>query len=59
MGLCMNKCFLIILIFFIHGFVFGIDLENIDFYRSLDRKELVFVIHLFEREKYLSQNSKL
>ncbi|UGQ17323.1 hypothetical protein [Borrelia sp. RT1S] len=55
----MNKFFLVILIFFIHGFVFGIDLEDIDFYRSLDREELVFVIHLFEREKYLSQNGNL
>ncbi|QMU99300.1 hypothetical protein F0310_02620 [Borrelia sp. A-FGy1] len=55
----MNKFFLFILIFFIQVFVFGIDLENIDFYRALDRRELVLVIHLFEREKYLSQNSKL
>ncbi|WKC58084.1 hypothetical protein [Borrelia sp. P9F1] len=55
----MNKFFLSILIFFIQGFVFGIDLEDIDFYRGLDREELVFVIHLFEREKYLSQNSNL
>ncbi|UER67697.1 hypothetical protein LKV13_02695 [Borrelia sp. BU AG58] len=55
----MNKCFLIILIFFVHGFTFGTDLEDIDFYRSLDRKELVLVIHLLEREKYLSQDGNI
>ncbi|AWG42901.1 hypothetical protein CR532_02785 [Candidatus Borreliella tachyglossi] len=55
----MNRYFFIILIFFIHGFIFGIDLESIDFYRSLEKKELIFVIHLLEREKYFSSNSKL
>ncbi|UPA18012.1 hypothetical protein bpuCAU1_000536 [Borrelia puertoricensis] len=55
----MGRYFITILIFFVHGFSFGINLESIDFYRSLEKKDLLFVIHLLERERYLTQKNEL
>ncbi|UPA16387.1 hypothetical protein bcCo53_000529 [Borrelia coriaceae] len=55
----MIRYFVTILIFFIHSFVFGINLESINFYRSLEKKELLFMLHLLERERYLTQNDEL
>ncbi|AHH12553.1 Hypothetical protein BHO_0061900 [Borrelia hermsii YBT] len=54
----MSRYFITILFFFIHGFIFGINLESVDFYRSLDKEELLFVIHLLEREKNLTQKNE-
>ncbi|APR64980.1 hypothetical protein baBA2_000523 [Borrelia anserina] len=55
----MGRYFLVILITFIHSFVFGINLEDIDFYRSLEKKDLLLVIHLLEREQYFTQKNEL
>ena len=56
----MFRYFTIIISFlFIHGFIFGIDLKNINFYRYLENTELLLVIRLLEREKHFSQNNEL
>ncbi|BCR21953.1 hypothetical protein [Borrelia sp. HM] len=56
----MFKYFTIIIsVLFIHGSIFGIDLNNINFYRYLENTELLLVIQLLEREKHFSQNNEL
>nr|QBK62814.1 hypothetical protein EZU67_06730 [Borrelia miyamotoi] len=51
--------FAIIFILFIQGFSFGINLESIDFYRSLEKKELLRVLYLLYRDKYFTKNNEL
>ncbi|WP_024653504.1 hypothetical protein [Borrelia persica] len=58
----MSRYFIIVLVFCISNFAFGInliDLENIDFYRSLEKEDLLFIIRLLEREKYLNPKDEL
>ncbi|WP_024654803.1 hypothetical protein [Borrelia hispanica] len=58
----MSRYFVMVLFLCIHNLIFGIkliDLENIDFYRSLEKQDLLFIIHLLEREKYLNQKDEL
>ncbi|AHH04877.1 hypothetical protein BmHoA_00545 [Borrelia miyamotoi] len=55
----MYMYFAIIFILFIQGFIFGINLESIDFYRSLEKKELLRVLYLLDRDKYFTKNNEL
>ncbi|ACH94767.1 hypothetical protein ACE4V3_01625 [Borrelia recurrentis] len=58
----MSRYFVMVLFLCIHNLIFGIkliNLESIDFYRSLEKQDLLFIIHLLEREKYLNQKDEL
>ncbi|WNY69660.1 hypothetical protein [Borreliella andersonii] len=53
----MKKNIAIFYLIFIVNFSFGIDLNDIDFYRSLEKEELIFFINLLKREQLVLANS--
>ncbi|AJA90645.1 hypothetical protein OY14_02635 [Borreliella chilensis] len=52
----MKKNIAIFYLIFRVTFSFGIDLNNFDFYRSLEKKELMFLINLLKREQITLAN---
>ncbi len=53
----MKKNIAIFYLIFIVNFSFGIDLNDFDFYRSLEKEELIFFINLLKREQLVLENS--
>ncbi|APS98721.1 hypothetical protein Bmayo_02655 [Borreliella mayonii] len=53
----MKKNIAIFYLIFSVNFSFGIDLNDFDFYRSLEREELIFLINLLKREQLVLENS--
>ncbi|WNY60303.1 hypothetical protein QIA03_02235 [Borreliella bissettiae] len=53
----MKKNIAIFYLIFSVNFSFGIDLNDFDFYRSLEKEELIFLINLLKREQLVLANS--
>ncbi|WKD00865.1 hypothetical protein QIA01_02645 [Borreliella americana] len=53
----MKKNIVIFYLIFIVNFSFGIDLNDLDFYRNLEKEELIFFINLLKREQLVLGNS--
>ncbi|AIJ29885.1 hypothetical protein [Borreliella valaisiana] len=53
----MKKNIAIFYLIFVVTFSFGIDLNDFDFYRSLEKEELMFLINLLKREQLTLANS--
>ncbi|AEL18702.1 hypothetical protein [Borreliella bissettiae] len=53
----MKKNIAIFYLIFSVNFSFSIDLNDFDFYRSLDKEELIFLINLLKREQLVLANS--